>query len=259
MNALTSLFMMTDKTVSLTQETALGVYGLSAGYGAENVVQDVTFEVRRGERLAIIGPNGAGKSTLLKAILGLIKPLKGSVQFLDRSFNAVRQHVAYVSQVDEIDWRFPGKVRDLVAMGRAVHLGLSGRLGTGDWRAVDRALRAVNLADLAERRLSDLSGGQRRRVLLARALAQDPQILIMDEPFQAIDEATRAALLEVLDDFQAEGKTSIIVHHNLGDVRALFDRAVLIDGGVTAVGTPDTVLASPAFTAAFGALEPRAA
>ena len=149
-------------------------------------------------------------------------------------------------------------VRDLVAMGRGVHLGLTGRLGAADWRAVNRALKSVNIAELADRPLSDLSGGQRRRVLLARALAQDPQILIMDEPFQAIDEATREALLKVLDDFQDEGKTAVIVHHNLADVRSLFDRAVLVDGKVTAVGSPEDVLRSPAFASAFGAIEHQA-
>lgn len=259
MNALSSIFMMTDKSVSLSQGHAMAVYGLSLGYGAETIVADATFEVRRGERLAIIGPNGAGKSTLLKGVLGLIKPLQGSVRFLDRPFNAVRQHVAYVSQADEIDWRFPGKVRDLVAMGRGVHLGLTGRLGTPDWQAVDQALRAVAITDLADRPLSDLSGGQRRRVLLARALAQDPQVLIMDEPFQAIDEATRLALIDVLDTFQAEGKTAVIVHHNLSDVRALFDRVVLVNGTTSAAGTPDEVLSSPAFVAAFGTRFPAAA
>ncbi len=259
MNAFTSLFMMTDKTVSLAQKTAVGVYGLAAGYGGETIVRDASFEVQQGERLAIIGPNGAGKSTLLKAMLGLIKPQAGSARFLDRHFNEVRQHVAYVTQADDIDWRFPSKVRDLVAMGRGVHLGLTGRLSARDWQAVDRALDAVNSLDLAHRPLSDLSGGQRRRVLLARALVQDPQILIMDEPFQAIDEATRAALLSVLDDFQDDGKTAIIVHHNLGDVRALFDRVVLVDGTVTATGTPEAVFDDPAFTAAFGAIAHRAA
>jgi len=240
MTAFTSLFMMTDKSASLAQKTAVGVYGLAAGYGGETIVRDASFEVQQGERLAIIGPNGAGKSTLLKAMLGLIKPQAGSARFLDRRFNEVRQHVAYVTQADDIDWRFPSKVRDLVAMGRGVHLGLTGRLSARDWQAVDRAL-------------------QRRRVLLARALVQDPQILIMDEPFQAIDEATRAALLSVLDDFQDDGKTAIIVHHNLGDVRALFDRVVLVDGTVTATGTPEAVFDDPAFTAAFGAIAHRAA
>ncbi len=259
MNDFTSLFMMTDKSASLAQKTAVGVYGLAAGYGGETIVRDASFEVQQGERLAIIGPNGAGKSTLLKAMLGLIKPQAGSARFLDRRFNEVRQHVAYVTQADDIDWRFPSKVRDLVAMGRGVHLGLTGRLSARDWQAVDRALDAVNSLDLAHRPLSDLSGGQRRRVLLARALVQDPQILIMDEPFQAIDEATRAALLSVLDDFQDDGKTAIIVHHNLGDVRALFDRVVLVDGTVTATGTPEAVFDDPAFTAAFGAIAHRAA
>jgi len=259
MNALTSMLRITDKSVSLSPEIALGVYGLSAGYGAETIVRDASFEVQTGERLAIIGPNGAGKSTLLKAVLGLIKPSAGSVRFLNRGFGAVRQHVAYVAQADEIDWRFPGKVRDLVAMGRAVHLGITGRLTATDWRAVDRALGSLNIAHLADRPLSDLSGGQRRRVLLARALVQDPQVLIMDEPFQAIDVSTREALIDVLDAFQAEGKTAVIVHHNLGDVQALFDRAVLIDGTVASVGSPQEVMASPAFAAAFGAVHQNAA
>ena len=206
-----------------------------------------------------LDPMARANRTLLKAMLGLIKPQAGSARFLDRRFNEVRQHVAYVTQADDIDWRFPSKVRDLVAMGRGVHLGLTGRLSARDWQAVDRALDAVNSLDLAHRPLSDLSGGQRRRVLLARALVQDPQILIMDEPFQAIDEATRAALLSVLDDFQDDGKTAIIVHHNLGDVRALFDRVVLVDGTVTATGTPEAVFDDPAFTAAFGAIAHRAA
>ena len=237
----------------------LTLSNVGKSFGGRVLFENVSLQLNREERVGLVGPNGAGKSTLLKAVLGLIKPSAGSVQFLNRGFGAVRQHVAYVAQADEIDWRFPGKVRDLVAMGRAVHLGITGRLTATDWRAVDRALGSLNIAHLADRPLSDLSGGQRRRVLLARALVQDPQVLIMDEPFQAIDVSTREALIDVLDAFQAEGKTAVIVHHNLGDVQALFDRAVLIDGTVASVGSPQEVMASPAFAAAFGAVHQNAA
>lgn len=259
MNALSNIFMLTDRNVSLSVETAVGAYGLTAGYGGQAIVSDASFEVRKGERFAIIGPNGAGKSTLLKAMLGLLPPMKGSARFLDRSFKAVRQHVAYVTQADEIDWRFPSTVRDLVAMGRGVHLGLTGRLSASDWEAVDRALDTVNISDLGDRALLDLSGGQRRRVMLARALVQDPQVLVMDEPFQAIDVATRTALISALDAFQAEGKTAVIVHHNMNDVRELFDRVALVDGGITAIGSPEEVLNSQAFARAFGQPTYRAA
>jgi len=252
MNALSNLFMITDRNVSLSVDEAIRVSGLRVGYGGAPVVDDVSFGVNRGERLAVIGANGAGKSTLLKGMLGLIRPETGSATFLDRPFWAVRQHVAFVAQTDETDWDFPSRVRDLVAMGRGVHLGLTGRLGAEDWRAVDAALERLNIADLAARPLSELSGGQRRRVLLARALAQDPQIMLLDEPFQAIDAATREALITVLDDFQLQGKTALIVHHNLGEVRSLFDRVAMLDGTVTALDTPDAVLASDAFERAFG-------
>ena len=167
MNALSNLFMITDRNVSLSVDEAIRVSGLRVGYGGAPVVEDVSFGVNRGERLAVIGANGAGKSTLLKGMLGLIRPETGSATFLDRPFWAVRQHVAFVAQTDETDWDFPSRVRDLVAMGRGVHLGLTGRLGAEDWRAVDAALERLNIADLAARPLSELSGGQRRRVLLA--------------------------------------------------------------------------------------------
>lgn len=252
MNAFSNLLYLTDPNVSLTQATAISVDALTLGYGGRAIVQDISFEVKSGERFAVIGPNGAGKSTLLKGMLGLLKPMAGEAQFLGRSFRAVRKHIAYVAQVDEIDWRFPSRVLDLVAMGRGVHVGLAGRLSKDDWAHVHRAMEALKISDLAERPLTDLSGGQRRRVLLARALAQDPQVLVLDEPFQAIDQTTKKALIAALDQFQAQGKTALIVHHNLADVRGLFDRVALVNGAESFVGTPEEVFRSSAFIDAFG-------
>ena len=265
MNAFSNLLHLTDPAVSLTQERAVSVQALTLGYGGREgdsdglVVSDLSFDVKSGERFAIIGPNGAGKSTLIKGMLGLLRPVRGKAVFLDRPFRAVRQHVAYVAQADDIDWRFPSRVRDLVAMGRAVHLGLTGRLASADWAQVHSAMERLNISDLADRPLTDLSGGQRRRVLLARALAQDPQILVLDEPFQAIDQSTKKALVAALDQFQSQGKTALIVHHNLADVQDLFDRVALINGGESCVGRVADVLTSPAFYQAFGEHPPLAA
>ena len=252
MNALSNLFMITDRNVSLSLDDAIRVSDLSLGYGGPAVISGVSFSVHRGERLAIIGANGAGKSTLLKGMLGLLRPDAGQASFLGRPFWAVRPHVAFVAQADETDWDFPSRVRDLVAMGRGVHLGLTGRLGVTDWLAVDAAMERLNITELATRPLAELSGGQRRRVLLARALAQDPQIMLLDEPFQAIDASTREALIAALDDFREEGKTALVVHHNLGEMRSLFDRVALLDHSITAIDRPEAVLASAAFERAFG-------
>jgi ABC-type Mn2+/Zn2+ transport system ATPase subunit len=137
-------------------------------------------------------------------------------------------------------------------MGRAVHLGLTGRMGPRDWAAVHQAMETLNIAELADRPLTDLSGGQRRRVLLARAIAQDPQILVLDEPFQAIDQTTRKALVHALDHLRHQGKTALVVHHNLMDVQDLFDRVALVNGAQSCVGRPAEVFKSAAFYEAFG-------
>ena len=221
MNALSNLFMITDRNVSLSVDEAIRASGLRVGYGGAPVVDDVSFGVNRGERLAVIGANGAGKSTLLKGMLGLIRPETGSATFLDRPFWAVRQHVAFVAQADETDWDFPSRVRDLVAMGRGVHLGLTGRLGAEDWRAVDVALERLNIADLAARRYRAVQGATPPRAAGPCAGA-GPRSCCSTSRFRP---SMRAREADPVDDFQAEGKTTLIVHHNLGEVRSLFGRS----------------------------------
>lgn len=191
----------------------------------------VSLRVMPGMRVALVGPNGAGKSTLLKAAAGLLPIESGSISIYGNAVGADHRRVAYLAQRGEIDWRFPISLRRLVLTGRYVHLGWLKWPSREDWRIADEAIERMGLSSLRERQIGDLSGGQQQRALLARALAQDADLLLLDEPLNAVDAATREIVSHTLDALQHAGKTAVIATHDIERLHAEFDDALfLVDG-----------------------------
>lgn len=219
-----------------TGEVILQARGLSAAYHrAALAIEDVNFNVRAGERVAVIGPNGAGKSTLVKTIMGLMQPQAGRVLLPEKA------RLGYVPQHESVDWNFPVTVRDVVMMGRAREIGLFRWPRRGDWRVVESALERTELTNLAGRQIGELSGGQRRRVFIARALAQEAGILLLDEPFSGVDASVQASLMDTLDRLNHDGLTIILTTHDLGLAFNRFDRVMALNRRVIAYGSPAEV------------------
>jgi len=209
---------------------------LSVAYRAEPVLRSVDLDVPAGVVMGIVGPNGAGKSTLIKAMLGLVRPLAGSSQFFGEPLSRVRGRVAYMPQSTGVDWDFPTTVLDVVTMGTYGGLGWLRRPGKPERARALAALERTGMADLAGRQIGELSGGQRQRVFLARALVQDSDLLFMDEPFQGVDARSQQAIVSVLHTLRAQGRTVVIVHHDLATVADYCDHVTLLNGSVVASG-----------------------
>lgn len=217
-------------------EIVSSVRDLSVAYHSEPVLRGVDLDVRAGVVMGIVGPNGAGKSTLIKAMLGLTRPLTGRVEFFGRPLSRVRRRVGYMPQTATVDWDFPTTVLDVVTMGTYADLGWFRRPGRAERRRATSALERTGVEELAARQIGELSGGQRQRVFLARALAQEADILFMDEPFQGIDARSQKAIVAVLRDLREEGRTVVIVHHDLATVRDICDEVTLLNRRVVASG-----------------------
>lgn len=208
---------------------AIEVTDLTVAYRDKPVLWDVDLTVPAGILLAIVGPNGAGKTTFIKSVLGLIKPAAGRVLIHGRPYAEQRRLVGYVPQRGSVDWDFPTSVLDVVMMGRYGTLGWVRRPGQDEKEQAIEALDKVGMLDLADRQISQLSGGQQQRVFLARALVQDAQIYFMDEPFQGVDATTERAIVALLQNLRAAGKTVIVVHHDLQTVTDYFDWVMLLN------------------------------
>ncbi|WP_299828924.1 manganese/iron ABC transporter ATP-binding protein [uncultured Roseobacter sp.] len=244
--------------------------GLSGGEASANglMAQDVTvtyrnghtalwnasFEIPRGTVTALVGVNGAGKSTLFKAIMGFVPASKGEIRILGQSVrDALRQNlVAYVPQSEEVDWAFPVLVEDVVMMGRYGHMGFLRRPAPADHAAVDQALTRVNMQDYRHCQIGELSGGQRKRVFLARALAQDGQVILLDEPFTGVDVKTEEQIVALLRSLRDEGRVMLVSTHNLGSVPEFCDRTVLVKGTVLCHGPTETTFTRENLEKAFG-------
>ncbi|GIU96058.1 MAG: manganese ABC transporter ATP-binding protein [Gaiellaceae bacterium] len=231
---------------------ALEVTDLTVAYGDKPVLWDVDVEVPVGTLTAIVGPNGAGKTTLLRSILGLVKPAAGQALVLGRPYREQRRLVAYVPQRGSVDWDFPTDVRDVVLMGRYGRIGWVRRPGRRDREAADEALRQLGIEHLASRQISQLSGGQQQRVFLARALVQEAELYLMDEPFQGVDATTELAIVELLRALREHGKTIVCVHHDLQTVAEYFDRVVLLNVRTVAAGTVEEVFTEENLRLAYG-------
>lgn len=211
---------------------ALSIRALEAGHpGAPSVLVGLDLTVAVGQRVALTGPNGAGKSTLLKVIAGLVPVRAGEVRLYGNPVGACHHRVAYLPQRGEVDWRFPATVERLVMTGRYVHLGWLRRPRAADRASVAVVLERLGLAELAERQIGQLSGGQQQRALLARALAQGAELLLLDEPLNAVDAETRGTIAALLDELVAEGKTVLVATHELATLARDFDVAYRLEDG----------------------------
>jgi ABC-type Mn2+/Zn2+ transport system ATPase subunit len=224
---------------------ALEIADLVAGYGdaAETALDRVSLLVPMGARFALVGPNGAGKSTLLKAISGLLAARGGTISIHGLPVGACHHRVAYLPQRSDIDWNFPVSVSRLVLAGRYVHLGWLRRPGERDHAIAREMMALLGLADLGQRQIGRLSGGQQQRALLARALAQEADLLLLDEPFNAVDVETRAVVTTLLDDLRKRGKTVLIATHDIAGREDDYDGALYLCDGKMAAPPPAGTLA----------------
>lgn len=227
---------MTDKPI------ALEIHDLTVSYNRKPVLWDVDLALPEGVMAAIIGPNGAGKSTLLKSVMGLLPLASGYVRLFGQPLDSVRHRIAYVPQRESVDWDFPASVEEIVMMGRYGKLGLFKRPGAADRAIVEQCLHQVGMWSFRQRQIAQLSGGQQQRVFLARALAQGADFYLLDEPFAGVDAATEQAIVEVLHQMRAQGKTVIAVHHDLQTAATYFDWVMLLNLHLTAAGPVDTTL-----------------
>ncbi len=214
----------------------LTVSDLTVSYHRIPALHHIAFEVQCGQCVALLGPNGAGKSTLLKALAGLLPRETGRIAFHEREVTGATRDFAYLPQREQIDWDFPTTVRGLVEMGRFLRLGWWRRFREEDCLAVDEAIAAMHLAPLEGRQISALSGGQQQRAFLARALAQQAHVFLLDEPFTGLDKPTQENLKDLLKQLRDLGKLIIASHHDLSNVPQLFDHAILLNGELIAAG-----------------------
>ena len=233
-------------------ENSLEVHNLSVAYNRVPVLWDVDFELPKGQIIGIVGPNGSGKSTLLKAIMGLIPISSGYSKIFGKDLNQVRERVAYIPQRESIDWNFPATVADVVAMGRYKRGKLFNRLSEIDKQLISDAIGKVKLTDFKDRQISQLSGGQQQRVFIARALAQGADLYIMDEPFVGVDMTTEKNILEILFKMKENGKTVVIVHHDLQTVFEYFDYLVMMNTRLVAHGQLKEVMTNENLQATYG-------
>jgi manganese/iron transport system ATP-binding protein len=230
----------------------LEIQGINVTYFNKLVLEDVTFSVPHGERVAVVGPNGAGKSTLFKALVGLLPIKNGQILIHGLPLGHHQDCVAYVPQREEVDWRFPVSVEDVVMMGRFGKVGWFRSLSKTDHEVVARSMDQMGILALAKRPIGDLSGGQQQRVFLARALAQEPHILLMDEPFTGVDVSTQEVMFALLDELKKEKVTVMVSTHDLNMAGQRFDRILLLHRKLVAYGKPEEVFTREHVREGFG-------
>jgi len=228
-------------TMPLPEEAPLWVNDLTVAYHRKPVLWDIDLTLPESRLIAVVGPNGAGKSTFIKAVLGLVPRASGTVTIYGESYENQRHLVGYVPQRESVDWDFPVNALDVVAMGLYRRIGWFRPVSRAHRRTAMKALEKVGMANFAKRQISQLSGGQQQRVFLARALAQDAQLYFMDEPFAGVDVATERAIIALLKELKAAGKTCVVVHHDLQTVPTYFDHVVLLNMRLVAAGPVDPV------------------
>jgi manganese transport system ATP-binding protein len=229
-------------------EAAVRTRELTVRYDRLLALDRVDLTVEAGQAVGIVGPNGSGKSTLLKTIAGLVAPQSGILEVFGAAPRTLRPGtIAYVPQVEAVDWTFPADVYDVVAMGRFARMNPLVRFSKRDREAVDGALTALRLDDLRRRHISQLSGGQQQRAFVARAIAQEPRLLLLDEPTTGVDAATEESLCELVRSLVAQGMPILMTTHDLERAEDWFDRLIVLDRRVLAVGAPQDVLASGAY------------
>lgn len=244
---MTAMLTNTARTVDSRPDNAIiQVRDLTVIYDGTLALENVSVDIQAGQRVAVIGPNGAGKSTLMKAIMGLLQPRTGVIRVDDP------QRVGYVPQHEAVNWDFPVTVRDVVMMGQTRHIGWFRQPGRAHWQAVDAALERVGMSELAGRQVGELSGGQRRRVFIARTLAQHADVLILDEPFSGVDASAQAEIMAVLDRLHADGLTIVLCTHDLGLAFRRFDRVLALNRHRIAYGPPEDVYTPEVLSQLYG-------
>lgn len=241
---------MTDAP-SANGRPVVSVAALWAGYDGNVALEDVSFDLPAGALVGLAGPNGSGKSTLLKTLLGLLRPWRGRVEIFGQPIDAVRSSVGYAPQAELVDWDFPVTVGDVAMMGRYGRIGLLRRPGAADHAAVARALELVGLTELRDRQIGELSGGQQRRMLIARALAAEAALLLLDEPMVGLDATTQHDLLSLFERLREEGKTLIVATHDLSCVAACFDLTLLLNRRLVAFGAPNDIFTPELLSEAY--------
>lgn len=227
------------------ENKAIKIQNLTVAYHTTPVIWNVNLSITKGKLTAILGPNGAGKSSLLKSILELIKPVSGDIQFSVtdswNKFQDIQKHIAYVPQNSSVDWDFPSTVLDVVLMGRYAHLGWFKRPKKADVKIAEQKLDQVGMLPFKNRQISQLSGGQRQRVFLARALTQEADIYLLDEPLAGVDIKTEKVIMTLLRELVEQNKTVIVVHHDLQTVEEYFDELVFLNHEIVDYGPIETV------------------
>jgi manganese/iron transport system ATP-binding protein len=242
---------MYPRTNHQPDQPILEVRHLSVNYEGRGALDNITFYLHTGERVAVVGPNGAGKSTLFKVVAGVMPPTSGEVKI---SGYGPRGHIciAYVPQRSQVDWRFPASVADVVMMGRIGQVGFFRWPRRADWDIVHAALEAVDMDPLANRQIGELSGGQQQRTFLARAMAQEAELVLLDEPLNGLDTPSQEAILSLLDKLRQQTITVMVATHDLGQAASHFDRVMLLNHQLIRLGLPQDVLTSANLLRAYG-------
>ncbi len=228
--------------INQVKNPILEIHDLTVSYDQNPVLWNVDLSLPAGKLVGILGPNGAGKSTLIKAIMGLISPTSGYVKVFDKPLNDVRARISYVPQRESVDWNFPASVLDVVMMGTYGKLGLFRRPGKKERDIAMRSLEQVGMSGFVKRQISELSGGQQQRVFIARALAQEADLYLMDEPFAGVDMSTETAIFQLLQEMTAAGKTVIVVHHDIHSAMNFFDWLIMLNLHLVASGPKELVM-----------------
>jgi manganese/zinc/iron transport system ATP- binding protein len=231
---------------------ALETHDLTVAYQKRPVLYGVDLAVPAGRLVGIMGPNGAGKSTLIKAVMGIVPPVSGWVKIFGEPASRALRRVGYVPQRESVDWDFPVNVMDVVLMGRYGRLGIGRRPGSRDREIARECLEKLGMLPFADRQIADLSGGQQQRVFLARALAQESDLYLMDEPFAGVDATTEAAIVTLLQELKSRGKTILVVHHDLTSARQYFDMLLLVNMRVVAFGETAEVFTEELLQKTYG-------
>jgi len=230
----------------------LEAHDLTVAYQTKPVLWNIDFQIPKGKLMGIVGPNGAGKTTLLKAIMNIVQPASGWIKVFGEPYEEMQDRVGYVPQRESVDWDFPTTVLDATMMGRYGKLGFFRRPGTEDRDAAMECLEKVEMEDFRDRQISQLSGGQQQRVFLARALAQEADLYLMDEPFVGVDATTEKAIVNLLDELKEQGKTIILVHHDLQTLKEYFDWLLLLNVRLVGVGSMDEVMTEENLQETYG-------
>lgn len=233
--------------------STISVQGISVSYDRKRVLTNIFLEIEEGNIYGVIGPNGAGKSTLFKAILGLIAPDAGTIKVFGTDISSVRKKVVYVPQRDDVDWQFPATIYDIVMMGRYPHKKIMERINDYDRAIVSQALKDMGIEHLKGRQIGELSGGQQQRVFIARALCQEADVFLLDEPFVGVDMTTEERIIEILKKLAAQGKTLLVVHHDLSSAPEYFNKIILLNQRLIAYGDTETTFIKENIKKAYGA------